>query len=458
MKKQILSLFAAAVIAAGAFSPTAQTALGSASSVSAAASVVSVPSASRKSGTYSLSSASMKITLSCKDSGAKIYYSLNGASYKIYTKALVIKKNSTLKTYAVKDGSKSSVKTYTYKLKPKVTVTPEKGEYGSEQTVKLSTGVSGVKFYYTLDGSKPTTSSTLYTAKGIKITETSRLRFVTVKSGWTRRYISKDYVIETPSVSVDTGSAEMVSLLDDYTQKYGYSTLTSAQKKGYGRIFEAAAAHEENVDMSDLGLMVDDLETLYWAFDYDNPQFFWLDNGYGYGYNYSGQLLSVKMIYSRTKSEADKIAKDFNAAAAEVLAEAAKYSSEYDRLKVIHDWLVNRTEYITSGPSYKSEADGAIVYGKALCEGYSKAFMYLAQAAGIPTICVSGISNGGGHMWNMVQIGGQWYHVDVTWDDPVSTTPMLRYDYFLIGDKTIKADHAFNNWIKMPSAPSDYLA
>lgn len=457
MKKHLLSLFAAAVIAAGTFSAPVQTALGSASSVSQAASVVSAPTASRKSGTYTLSTGSMKVTLSSKDSGAKIYYSLNGASYKSYTKAITITKNSTLKTYAVKDGSKSSVKTFTYKLKPKVTVTPSKGEYESEQTVTISTGVSGVKFYYTLDGSKPTTSSTLYTAKGIKITETSRLRFMTVKGGWTRRYISLDYVIDNASAD-SSASFEMKSLLDDYTQKYGYSTLTSAQKKGYGRIFEAAAAHEETVDMSDLGLMVDDLETLYWAFDYDNPQFFWLDNGYGYGYNYSGQLLSVKMIYSRTKSEAEQISKEFDAATAEVLAEAAKYDSDYERLKVIHDWIVNKTSYITSGPSYKSEADGAIVYGKALCEGYSKAFMYLAQAAGIPTICVSGISNGGGHMWNMVQVGGQWYHVDVTWDDPVSTTPMLRYDYFMVGDKTIKTDHAFNNWIKMPTAPSDYLA
>ena len=452
MKKRLIGLFTAVAVAVGVFTAPVQTALGSVSAVSEAASAVSAPVASRKSGTYYLSASSLKVTLSCADSGAKIYYSVNGGSYKVYTKTLSITKNSTLKVYSKKDGVKSAVKTYTYKLAPKVTITPNAGEYNGARTVKLVSKVNGVKYYYTLDGTKPTTSSTLYTASGIKLTEDTCLRILTVKSGWTNRNITKNYVIDA------SAPLEMTSLLDDYTQKYGYSVLSPAQQKAYGRIFEAAKAHADKADVSDLGLKVSDLEKLYWAFDYDNPQFFWLDNGYGYGYNYSGTLLSINMMYSRTKSEADKISKDFDAAVAEVLAEAEKCTTVYDRIKVIHDWIINNTEYMSYGAAYKSEADGAIVYGKALCEGYSKAFMYLAQAAGIPTICVNGRSGGTGHMWNMVNIDGQWYHIDVTWDDPVSTKPMLTYDYFLVGDKTILADHSFNNWIEMPSAPSDYIA
>lgn len=454
MKNKLISLFAAAVIAAGAFSAPVQTALGSVSAVSEAATAVSAPAASRKSGTY-VSSGTVKVNLSCKTSGAKIYYSINGGSYKAYTKTLSLKKNSTIKTYAVKDGKKSSVKTFTYKFYPKITVTPAAGEYDSQQTVTLSAGVSGVKFYYTLDGTKPTTSSALYNAKGIKISETSRLRVLAVKSGWTNRYVSKDFTINAAEESTPAVGG---SLLDDYTGKYGYSTLTGAQKKAYGRMFEAAAAHEDQFDVSDLGLTVDDVETIYWAFDYDSPQFFWLENGYGYVYNSYGEVLYINMRYSRSKSEADRIAAEFNATSAEILAEAEKCESGYDKLKVIHDWIVNNTTYNAYGPAYKSEADGPIVYGTALCEGYSKAFMYLAQAAGIPTICVSGSANGGGHMWNMVKLDGQWYHVDVTWDDPVSSVPVLRYDYFLISDSTIREDHYFNNWIEMPSAPSDYAA
>ena len=57
----------------------------------------------------------------------------------------------------------------------------------------------------------------------------------------------------------------------------------------------------------------------------------------------------------------------------------------------------------------------------AVCEGYAKAFKVLCDQLGVPAVCVSGLSDksrtGSGHMWNLAQIGGVWYLVDVTWDD-----------------------------------------
>ena len=450
MKKKLWGLLAAVVIAVGTFSPPVQTYLGSQAATTYAVTTVASPTASKQSGTYCVSTG-IKVTLSCKDTSASIYYSSNGGAYKLYTNALTLKKNTLLKVYSVKSGVKSSVVTYTYYLTPKVTITPNAGEYSGTQTVTLSSKASSVKFYYTLDGSKPTTSSTLYTSKGITISEDSTLRILAVKSGWKKRYISKKYSIEQASVDLSE-----ISILDDYTSKYGYSMLSSAQKKAYGIIFEAAANHEDTADVSSCNLTVSDIGTLYWAFDYDNPQFFWLDNGYGYSYTLQGRVKAINMMYGRTESEAEQIQQTFDEVCNEILAEALSYSSDYERLLVIHDWIVNNTEYILSGPAYKSEADGPIVYGEALCEGYSKAFMYLSQAIGIPCICVSGYGNGTGHMWNMVQIDGDWYHVDVTWDDPVGTTNKPVYDYFLVSDSTIKKDHTFNNWTTMPTALSDY--
>ena len=57
----------------------------------------------------------------------------------------------------------------------------------------------------------------------------------------------------------------------------------------------------------------------------------------------------------------------------------------------------------------------------AVCEGYAKAFKVLCDQLGVPAVCVSGLSDksrtGSGHMWNLAQIGGVWYLVDVTWDE-----------------------------------------
>lgn len=191
MKKQIISAALAAVISAGVFVSPVQQYVGT-STVAFAAETVSAPKASRKSGTYS-SSGTLTVRLTA-DSGSQIYYS-TGGSYKLYTKTLKITKNTTLKFYAQKNGAKSKTVTVKYKLTPKVKVTNAGGNYDSAVTVKLSSTASGVKFYYTLDGSKPTKSSALYTTKGITVSKSAKLRVLAAKTGWSGKYLAEEYTI-----------------------------------------------------------------------------------------------------------------------------------------------------------------------------------------------------------------------------------------------------------------------
>ena len=63
---------------------------------------------------------------------------------------------------------------------------------------------------------------------------------------------------------------------------------------------------------------------------------------------------------------------------------------------------------------------GAFVNHNAVCQGYALAFKVLMDRAGIPCCYVS--SDAINHAWNMVRLDGNWYHVDVTWDDPIYTS------------------------------------
>lgn len=73
----------------------------------------------------------------------------------------------------------------------------------------------------------------------------------------------------------------------------------------------------------------------------------------------------------------------------------------------------------TSAAAFLGETDHLTM--GVVCEGYAKAFKVLCDQLGVPAVCVSGLSDksrtGSGHMWNLAQIGGAWYLVDVTWDD-----------------------------------------
>ena len=124
--------------------------------------------------------------------------------------------------------------------------------------------------------------------------------------------------------------------------------------------------------------------------------------------------------------------------------------SDYEVVKTLHDYLVTHCDYdyrvdIGNMPFVSYQAEGALLKGTAVCGGYAKAFELLLDAAGIPNETITGYA-GGYHAWNLVQVDGQWYHVDATWDDPtVRGGDYIRYDYFLKSDK-VMVSRSHRDW------------
>lgn len=106
-----------------------------------------------------------------------------------------------------------------------------------------------------------------------------------------------------------------------------------------------------------------------------------------------------------------------------------------EKIKAIHDYIVAHTTYdIDAQKSGNRGLDvfksaGVFVDKKAVCTGYSRAFMMLCRAAGIPAIYVA--SEAMNHSWNYVYDGHSWRYIDVTWDDPVPDRGLFVDDRFL---------------------------
>ena len=125
--------------------------------------------------------------------------------------------------------------------------------------------------------------------------------------------------------------------------------------------------------------------------------------------------------------------------------------SDYNRILKLHDNLVNSLEYdSTLNKANTHNIYGALVQNSVVCEGYAKAFKYILDSIDIENILVSGTAtNSSGeteaHMWNYVKICGNWYGVDITWDDPIIIGGFqknnLRHDYFLKGSRTFVKSH-----------------
>lgn len=116
--------------------------------------------------------------------------------------------------------------------------------------------------------------------------------------------------------------------------------------------------------------------------------------------------------------------------------------SDIKKVLAIHDYLIKHVTYKESfsSISYVSHtAYGAIIENEAVCEGIAYGFSYLLKKAGIKSTVVDGEADGGGHAWNIVKIGTECFHFDVTWDLlRQNDSHNMIYDYFCLSDQDLK--------------------
>lgn len=180
----------------------------------------------------------------------------------------------------------------------------------------------------------------------------------------------------------------------------------------------------------------------------DHPEMFWIGN-FDWGYMYDGEAYTdgtadVRLMglalkfdlpegyasWSAVKSAYDRMM---------TVADSVQIAgvNRFEKLKNIHDWIAKRVDYDTEfayATSYYATSVFLAPY-ITVCEGYAEAFKMLCDRAGIPCIVVVGDA-GEPHAWNYVKMeDGNWYAVDVTWDDQnyENGDDLILYDYFLRG-------------------------
>lgn len=166
---------------------------------------VETPVISLASGTYNTN---QSVTITCATDGATIYYTTDGttptSSSTQYTEVVSITQTTTLKAIAIKGDDSSNVASATYTMKCATpTFSPVAGAYTSVQNVTISSTSPEVSIYYTLDGTTPTSSSTLYNG-AINVGETKTIKAIAIKNNWTDSEIATAaYTIELPLTTMD---------------------------------------------------------------------------------------------------------------------------------------------------------------------------------------------------------------------------------------------------------------
>lgn len=236
---------------------------------------------------------------------------------------------------------------------------------------------------------------------------------------------------------------------------YGKSALRNMSNSNnlvyaYEQIAEGVKQSQVSIPIKDdtHSITAEELKTVFEAYINDYPQHFWRQNGYSY--SYSGYIVTrLSPSYTMAGDELEEAKEKFNNGIDEVITGIDASNSEFERELVIHDRLAERIEYVSTA-EYAHDAYGAVVDGKAVCEGYARAFQYALYKVGILSVTVTGDA-GGAHAWNLVRIDGQYYYVDLTWDDQTSRT---YHAYFNLPLSEMSSDHTVESKIALPECNS----
>lgn len=150
-------------------------------------------------------------------------------------------------------------------------------------------------------------------------------------------------------------------------------------------------------------------------------------SNFSFEYKSGRYEITTSMSYHTTAEQEAELDKKVT----EILDELDVYSAnDYEKIKAVHDYIIENVSYYSSGDMICHTAYGAGINGKAVCEGYSLLMYRLLSELGINVRCIPGIA-GGSHMWNMVELYGKYYYIDVTFDDGMAN----KYAYFLKGSE-----------------------
>lgn len=198
---------------------------------------------------------------------------------------------------------------------------------------------------------------------------------------------------------------------------------------------------------SDVNCSPDNAALAMHAFIADYPEMFWSEPMCGIN-DAGDRCTAVAIVYNKHQENVFTERDAFLTAVDGILA-GMPDGSDYEKELYLHDTLIKNVIY-DMDYAEEQNAYSALVNGRAVCAGYASAFEYLLMRAGIESYYVVGKSHGEGHAWNLAKIGGQWYYVDLTWDDPqmkdenqnlIESPYSPHYAYFNITTEMLTRDH-----------------
>ena len=213
--------------------------------------------------------------------------------------------------------------------------------------------------------------------------------------------------------------------------------LPAALRPAYSILLEAYQKNVNNVRLPlPDGASRDELGHIHSAVLNDNPALFYIG---GFSYT-SGKNPVVYPKYVFVESERETYTAKINSKIKDIVSHAPLGS--FAREKYVNDYLLSTVRYgVAKDKTRAHSIIGALIDGMAVCEGISKATSVLLNSMNVSCCVVTGKFNDAPHAWNVVEVAGERYHLDVTNNGDV----LLKDSYFNLSDRLVSKTHRFES-------------
>lgn len=248
-----------------------------------------------------------------------------------------------------------------------------------------------------------------------------------------------------PSEEQSGFAEDQVELLSEgkYPPK-GMSRVSRGDMSAFNTlIMTELEALSEYIDVSSFRLTRDEFREAYRGLLNSHPEFFYVSGGYRY--YYSGNIVTkVLPTYKYSAEELPAKIALYNRELNKIINYASKASSTIGKLLLANDYLCVNYEYDEPARENHSPEE-MFETGRGVCNAYTLIYVAVCNRFGITNTTAT--SDAMNHIWNVVNLGGSWYHVDVTWNDPIADTPYrARHRYFLLSDAGMNAANHYD-WV-----------
>lgn len=218
------------------------------------------------------------------------------------------------------------------------------------------------------------------------------------------------------------------------------------------------AACNEDISVRDYDISPDYMKDIFLSVLYENPEIFYVNPVYlsVTASGTDGRLISLRPTYMFDIKTIPAERERFESYCQMFLSGVDSSWDDMMKCRYIHDLLAQYCHYDpdnTHSDYIVYTSYSAVANGEAVCQGYTLAYNYLLNKLGIDAQIIQ--SPDMAHSWAIVDIGGNYYHVDVTLDDPgYDTLGRVYHHYCLSSDSKLGEDGVHYNWIFDSAADS----